>query len=156
MSSKLTSISNYSYGVSIDATSYIYASEIFPTPERAKGMAISISGLFCATTIFLSAAPTAFAAIGWKYYIVFVIYTALMVPVVYFFFPETSRKSLEEVQAAFGDSVEGLTKEKEDEIYRTMGHHKGHHQDVIAREKTGEQTPHTPGDKTPAATHEAL
>ena len=115
-------------------------------------MAISISGLFTATVIFLSAAPTAFGAIGWKYYLVFVIYTALMVPVVYFFFPETSRKSLEEVQAAFGDSVEGLTKEKEDEIYHTMGHHKGHHQDMISGEKTGEPTPYTPGERTLAAT----
>ena len=107
--------------MSIDATSYIYASEIFPTPERAKGLAVSISGLFVACIIFLSAAPQAFEKIGWKYYLVFVLYTSMMVPVVYFFFPETARKSLEEVQAAFGDSVEGMDIETEKEMEGRMG-----------------------------------
>lgn len=55
-----------------DATSYIYSSEIFPTSLRAKGLAVSVSGLFVATIIFLQAAATAFDVIGWKYYTVFI------------------------------------------------------------------------------------
>lgn len=43
------------FSSSVDATSYIYAAEIFPTPVRAKGLAVSISGLFIATIIFLQA-----------------------------------------------------------------------------------------------------
>ena len=73
-----------------DATTYIYASEIFPTPVRAKGLAISVSGLFVATIIFTSAAPTAFADIGWKYYLIFTIMTAATVVVMWFWFPEVS------------------------------------------------------------------
>jgi MFS family permease len=76
-----------------DATSYIYASEIFPTPLRAKGLAVSVSGLFVATIIFLQAAPTAFAAIGWKYYLVFLIISALVAVIVYFFYPEVRHKT---------------------------------------------------------------
>ncbi|KAF7198575.1 Sugar transporter STL1 [Pseudocercospora fuligena] len=91
-----------------DATTYIYASEIFPTPVRAKGLAISVSGLFVATIIFTSAAPTAFADIGWKYYLIFTIMTAATLVVMWFWFPETSKRSLEEVQALFGDSLEDL------------------------------------------------
>ncbi|RFU25999.1 hypothetical protein B7463_g10334, partial [Scytalidium lignicola] len=123
------------YGVSLDATSYIYASEIFPTPARAKGLAISLSGLFSACIIFLSAAPTAFTAVGWKYYLVFVIFTAIMIVIVYLYFPETSKKTLEELGAVFGDTVEGLTKETEDDIYRRLGHHKDHHPDAVANEE---------------------
>lgn len=102
-----------SYGVSLDATSYIYASEIFPTPARAKGLSISLSGLFTACIIFLSAAPTAFAAVGWKYYLIFVISSSIMTVVVYLYYPETTKKTLEEVGAVFGDSVEGLSKDVE-------------------------------------------
>ncbi|KIW15772.1 hypothetical protein PV08_05822 [Exophiala spinifera] len=90
----------------VDATTYIYASEIFPTPLRAKGLAISCSGLFFATIIFTTAAPTAFANIGWKYYLVFVVLTTITISIVYFMFPETRQLSLEDVQGLFGDSVD--------------------------------------------------
>lgn len=73
-----------------DATTYIYAAEIFPTPLRAKGLAVSVSGLFVATIIFLQAAPAAFAAISYNYFIVFIGVTFAMIWVVYFYFPEVS------------------------------------------------------------------
>ena len=78
------------YSTTMDATSYIYANEIFPTPVRAKGIAISVSGLFVATIIFLEAAPTAFANIGWKYYTVFIAVTTVMIIVILTYFPEVS------------------------------------------------------------------
>ncbi|EHY54629.1 MFS-type transporter criB [Exophiala dermatitidis] len=92
-----------------DATSYIYAAEIFPTPVRAKGLAVSISGLFIATIVFLQAAPSAFAAIKWKYYLVFIAVTTVIFLVVWFYFPETKGRSLEDIGQVFGDSVEPLT-----------------------------------------------
>ncbi|CRG91746.1 Putative polyol transporter 2 [Talaromyces islandicus] len=82
------------FSVTCDATSYIYASEIFPTPVRAKGLSISVAGLFVATIIFLQCAPTAFAQIGWKYYTVFISCTV------------TSQRSLESIPELFGDTVE--------------------------------------------------
>ncbi len=91
-----------------DATSYIYAAEIFPTPVRAKGLAVSISGLFVATIIFLQAAPTAFAAIGWRYYIVFIAVTTVIAIAIWLYFPETKGRSLEDIGELFGDSVEPI------------------------------------------------
>jgi MFS family permease len=76
------------FSVTCDATSYIYASEIFPTPVRAKGLAISVSGLFVATIVFLEAAPTAFAAIGWKYFTLFIAITTLSFFFVWLYCPE--------------------------------------------------------------------
>ncbi|KAK3629537.1 hypothetical protein LTR56_017966 [Elasticomyces elasticus] len=92
------------FSSSVDATSYIYASEIFPTPARAKGMSISVSGLFVATIIFLQAAPTAFAAIGWQYYLVFICITSVLFVVVWTWFPETTKQSLEDVAVLFNDT----------------------------------------------------
>ncbi|PTB36279.1 hypothetical protein M441DRAFT_178126 [Trichoderma asperellum CBS 433.97] len=103
-----------------DATSYIYASEIFPTPLRAKGLAVSVSGLFVATIIFLQVAPTAFAAIGWKYYLVFLCLTAVIGVIIYFYYPETNQLSLEQIGELFGDKVERAnTDEKTDETRST-------------------------------------
>ncbi|KAF5244824.1 hypothetical protein FANTH_7591 [Fusarium anthophilum] len=94
-----------------DATSYVYASEIFPTPVRAKGLSISVSGLFFATIIFTKAASTAFAAIGWKFYLVFIGTTSIIIAYAYATFPETSKMSLEDIQELFGDPIEGMPTE---------------------------------------------
>ena len=108
------------YSSTTDATSYIYAAEIFPTPLRAKGIAISITGLFGATIAFLQAAPTAFAQVGWRYYLVFIVITTVMVGVILWYFPEvrdggqvccwlrtdvsqTKQRSLEDIGVLFGD-----------------------------------------------------
>ncbi|EXJ84560.1 hypothetical protein A1O3_05229 [Capronia epimyces CBS 606.96] len=93
------------YGFGIDVSSYVYCSEIFPTHIRAKGVGWSVSGLFLMTTVYTTAAGPAFNHIGWKYYLVFIIVTCLMLPYVVLKFPETKGLSLEEVGALFGDEV---------------------------------------------------
>ncbi|EXJ61686.1 hypothetical protein A1O7_02115 [Cladophialophora yegresii CBS 114405] len=93
------------YASFIDATTYIYASEIFPTPVRAKGLSISISGLFLSSLAILQGAPAGFANIGWRYYLVFISVTTVMVIFMYFYFPETKKMSLEEIGQVFGDEV---------------------------------------------------
>ena len=50
----------------------------------------------------------AFADIGWKYYIVFILITTLIFFVVWFWLPETRGRSLEDIGEVFGDSVEAV------------------------------------------------
>jgi hypothetical protein len=47
--------------------------------------------------------PPAIAGIGAKFYIVFAVTNACLVPLLYIFFPETARLSLEEIDALFVD-----------------------------------------------------
>lgn len=61
--------------------------------------------LFLSTIAYLGAAPTAFANIGWKYYLLFIILTAVNIPLLIYFFPETKGLSLEEIGEKFGDEV---------------------------------------------------
>jgi membrane protein implicated in regulation of membrane protease activity len=48
---------------------------------------------------------TAIANIGWRYYLVFVCLTVISIVVIYFFYPETKQRSLEEMAAYFGETV---------------------------------------------------
>jgi len=108
------------FSVCIDATTYIYCTEIFPSHLRARGSSISVSGLFFATVIFTCAAPTAFGNIGWKYYLVFAVLTAIVIVLIWFYFPETKGLSLEEMNALFGEDVavdiSHLTKEEREAL----------------------------------------
>jgi MFS family permease len=81
-----------------DASSYVYVSEIFPTHSecpkllplisvRPKGVAISVSGLFTSTLILVSAAPSGFQNIGWKYYLVLIVPAFIGSIVEWFYWP---------------------------------------------------------------------
>ncbi|CAI7646981.1 unnamed protein product [Penicillium bialowiezense] len=92
-------------GTFCDTTMYLYVSEIFPTEIRPIGMGFSLFGQFAATLILLQTAPMGFGNVGWKYYLVIICWSIFFIPVIYFFFPETARLTLEEIAQNFGDEV---------------------------------------------------
>lgn len=70
------------------------SAEIFPTHIRSQGMAVSMVGLYLADIILLVAGPIALNNIGWKFFLVLIIPTALHIVFVYFMCPETKGRSL--------------------------------------------------------------
>ncbi|EXL91361.1 general substrate transporter [Fusarium oxysporum II5] len=93
------------YGGTMDASSYVYCAEIFPTSIRAQGVGFSVAGLFMMTLIYTQTAPTAFENVGWKYYLVFIIIPWIGVFVMQKYFPETAGLSLEDIAVLFGDEA---------------------------------------------------
>ena len=85
-------------------------------------MGWSLFGQFAATIILLQTAPIGFAKVGWKYFLVVICWCIVFIPskslaeskpqfptnaasVIYFYFPETARLTLEEISQKFGDDV---------------------------------------------------
>ncbi|KAH0831568.1 putative MFS sugar transporter [Fonsecaea pedrosoi] len=90
------------YGTFIDPNTFTVVSEIFPTHIRGQAVGISLCGLFLCDTLWLELLPTAQAAIGWKYYLVFMCLGIVHTVVQYFFLPETAGLALEEIDQLFG------------------------------------------------------
>ncbi|KAJ5263938.1 general substrate transporter [Penicillium angulare] len=85
---------------------FLYISfEIFPTHIRSRGMSWSLAILFLSTVAYLIPAPTAFAQVGWKYYLLFILLTAIQAPLLWIMLPETKGLALEEIGDKFGDHV---------------------------------------------------
>jgi hypothetical protein len=66
--------------------------------------------------------PVAIETIGWQYYLVFLVISAIIVPVVYFFYPETMGRSLEELEMMFseGNSITSIVKESRKPLNRPL------------------------------------
>ncbi|KAJ5817491.1 hypothetical protein N7447_007499, partial [Penicillium robsamsonii] len=78
-----------------------YPAEILPFEMRAKGIAVTLSvdSLACFFNQYVN--PVAFTAIKWRYYCVFIGCLVIFLALIYFLFPETKGRSLEEVATIF-------------------------------------------------------
>ncbi|KEF51771.1 uncharacterized protein A1O9_12108 [Exophiala aquamarina CBS 119918] len=134
------------YGGCMEATSYVYCSELFPTPLRAQGTGFSVGGLFTATLIYTQSAPVAFAEVGWKFYILFIILPILGAWLMWKFFPETKLLSLEEIAGLFGDDValdiRNLTPEAREALDREMAAVRSPGDERIRRVSEASISPH--------------
>ncbi|OAP65560.1 hypothetical protein AYL99_01532 [Fonsecaea erecta] len=93
------------YAVIFNSFVFTYIPEILPTPVRAA-LGGTITAWGSAFVILLvQVTPIAIEHISWKYFMIFVICTAVYAVVFYFYFPETANKTLEEVGELFGDPV---------------------------------------------------
>lgn len=81
------------------------SSEIFPTHIRSQGTGFSMMGLYLADIIILVAGPIALDKIQWKFFFVLICPTVLHLFFVYFMCPETKGRSLEDINALFGEKV---------------------------------------------------
>jgi len=67
--------------------------------------------------------PVAIETIGWQYYLVFLIISAIIVPVVWFGYPETMGRSLEELEMMFSESrsIRSIVKESRKPLTGGLG-----------------------------------
>ncbi|KAJ5494466.1 hypothetical protein N7463_010553 [Penicillium fimorum] len=102
------------YNAGLNGPPWVYVTEVLPTHLRAKGTNIMQIASTCAILFNGYANPVAMDAISWKYYIVYCCVIAVEIVLVYFGFPETKGRSLEEVAVIFdGDKAFGEVQEKE-------------------------------------------
>lgn len=93
------------YNIGNNALTYTYLVELFPFAERARGVAVE--QFFGRGAGFFSTYvnPIALKAITWKYLAVYCGWIALEVMFVYFFYPETHGRTLEELAFLFEDKT---------------------------------------------------
>lgn len=83
--------------------SWIYPPELFPNHLRGKANSFTTSGNWIFNFALGYFLPPAFENITWKTYIVFATFCVVMTIHVFFLFPETAGKPLEEVTEMFED-----------------------------------------------------
>ncbi|KAK5114098.1 hypothetical protein LTR62_002667 [Meristemomyces frigidus] len=107
----------------VDATQYVYVSEIWPNNLRSQGTALGISMFYLASEVTLVAAPPALDKIGWRFYLVLICPSVCYIVAIWFLFPETKGRTLEEIGSLFGDDHVashwyGISEAEKEEIAR--------------------------------------
>jgi len=92
-----------SYAPTWGPVSWIYPPELYPLRLRGKAVALATSANWAFNFALGYFVPPAFVNIQWRTYIIFGVFCVAMFIHVFFMFPETSGKSLEEITAIFED-----------------------------------------------------
>ncbi|KXH65548.1 hypothetical protein CSAL01_02947 [Colletotrichum salicis] len=85
--------------------SWVYPAEIFPLEIRALGNALTTFTNWTINLILVSFSPQALTAVGFKFFYVFFVFNVIAALCYYFFYPETSGRTLEQMDELFGDYV---------------------------------------------------
>jgi MFS family permease len=100
-------VSTYLFVASFASTwgpvSWTYPPELYPLRLRGKAVALATSANWTFNFALAYFVPPAFQNITWKTYVIFAVFCATMGIHVFFFFPETANKTLEQVEELFDD-----------------------------------------------------
>lgn len=83
------------------AIPWLYNAEIMPLHLRSRGAAITTSSNWIWNFATVMITPSLMTDQGWKGYLVFTVFNFCFVPIIYLFYPETTGRRLEEVDAIF-------------------------------------------------------
>ncbi|OJD38973.1 hexose carrier protein [Diplodia corticola] len=96
---------------------WLYPAEINPLKTRAKANAVSTITNWLFNFLIVMVVPVMIDSIGWGTYLFFAVVNACFFPVIYFFYPETRMRSLEEIDLIFAkgflDNTSYVTAAKE-------------------------------------------
>ncbi|CAH7683110.1 general substrate transporter [Phakopsora pachyrhizi] len=95
---------NTFFGIGWLGMSWLYSAEIVPLEVRGAATGISTASNWIFNFLIVLITPIAFSSIGWKTYLIFAVVNFAITPSVYFFFPETTGRSLEEIDLIFAKS----------------------------------------------------
>ena len=89
------------FGASVNCVPWVYVPEILPLEARTRGTAVGVSSNWLWNFVVVMIAPVIVSRLKWKAYFIFMATNIVFVPLVYFFFPETSKMRLEDMDYFF-------------------------------------------------------
>ncbi|KAF5968843.1 lactose permease [Fusarium coicis] len=96
-----TFIAFFFYDVAWTPIPQAYTIEIFPFLTRSRGLTTALTSSYIGLISAQLINHVGLAALGWRYYIVFCCILACLVVVIYFLFPATKGRSLEQITELF-------------------------------------------------------
>lgn len=95
---------NFMYCVGFLGCQFLYSSEIAPLHVRSVVNGLAVGATWGTNFLVAEVTPLGFDKLRWGYYLVWAAINAAIIPVIYFCFPETAGRSLEQIDEIFAQS----------------------------------------------------
>lgn len=89
------------FGMGLLPVPWIYPTEINALEMRTVGAAIAVCTNWLLNYMVAEVTPIGIDSLGWRFWIIWAVICASFIPIVYFFYPETANRSLEDIDRFF-------------------------------------------------------
>ncbi|PYI32180.1 general substrate transporter [Aspergillus indologenus CBS 114.80] len=89
------------FGMGMLAVPWLYPTEISSLPMRTKTAAVATATNWITNFIVVEITPIGIQSLGWRFWIVWTVFNAAFLPVIYLFYPETANRTLEDLDAYY-------------------------------------------------------
>ncbi|KAJ7328938.1 general substrate transporter [Mycena albidolilacea] len=92
------------FGICWQGVPWLYPVEINSLSMRTKGAALATAMNWLSNYIIVEITPPGIEYLGWKFYLIWMFFNALFVPVVWLLYPETANRHLEDIDHLYRDN----------------------------------------------------
>lgn len=96
------------FGTGWQGTAWLYNTEINSLHMRMKGASASVAAQWAVNYMVVQITPIGIQNLQWKFYLIWVFFNWLSIPILYIFYPETSNRKLEDMDQLFHDGLRPL------------------------------------------------
>lgn len=89
------------FGMGLLPVPWIYPTEINALEMRTVGASLAVCTNWLLNYMVAEVTPIGIANLGWRFWVIWAIICAAFIPIVYFFYPETANRSLEDIDRFF-------------------------------------------------------
>ncbi|PWY66506.1 general substrate transporter [Aspergillus sclerotioniger CBS 115572] len=89
------------FGMGMLGVPWLYPTEISSLPMRTKTAAVSTATNWIMNFVVVEITPIGIQSIGWKFWVIWTVFNAAFLPVIYLFYPETANRTLEDLDAYY-------------------------------------------------------
>ena len=92
------------FGIGWQGVPWLYPTEINSLSMRTKGAALGTAANWIFNFMVVEITPIGIDSLQWKFYIIWTLFNASFVPIVWLFYPETAGRSLEDIDRLFREN----------------------------------------------------
>ncbi|KAJ5097334.1 general substrate transporter [Penicillium angulare] len=106
------------FGIGMLGIPWLYPTEINSLPMRTKGAAVATAMDWITNFVIVEVTPIGIQSLRWKFWLVWTASNAAFLPILYFFYPETANRSLEDMDAYYRSNPSLIVTKDPDAISR--------------------------------------